>query len=288
MPTELPRKEIPLAAYTLEISDVRKIFERLSGHVNNQADREIGELVKPDDREEEEWERVISEERKRAFRITVTIRGTGGSELYGDDVQIFSSPNLPDRIEYIYMTNVVAYRGVANREPANSFALQLDFSKPSLVDSSNVIMGPTPNNSRLWINGDNEAWVATIDDAVNGVLKERKNKREFIHRGHIYDLGVVIIGVPFALYVEFQMLAFIKARFGELHDILIVGVFIYVFFACLWIYRVLFSYTKWAFPSLEMVSVSDTAPKHRKFWYVIATGLVVNFVASLFGRGIFP
>ena len=229
MPIELPRKEIPLAAFTLEIFDVRKIFERLSKHVEDQANREIGALKKPDDMGEPEWEQLITGQRERAFRITVTIRGTGGSELYGDDVQVFSSPNLPDRIELIYMTNITAYQGVANREPINSFSLKLDFSKPSLIDASNVIMGPTPNNSQLLINGDNEAWVAAIDGAVNGVLNDRKNKRKFIHRGHIYDLGLIVIGIPFALYVEYQLLMFIRERFGELHDIFIAAVFIYVF-----------------------------------------------------------
>ena len=287
MPIELPRKEIPLAAFTLEIFDVRKIFERLSKHVEDQANREIGALKKPDDMGEPEWEQLITGQRERAFRITVTIRGTGGSELYGDDVQVFSSPNLPDRIELIYMTNITAYQGVANREPINSFSLKLDFSKPSLIDASNVIMGPTPNNSQLLINGDNEAWVAAIDGAVNGVLNDRKNKQKFIHRGHIYDLGLIVIGIPFALYVEYQLLMFIRERFGELHDIFIAAVFIYVFFACLWVYRMLFSYTKWAFPSLEMISVSDTAPKHRKFWYAIATGLVVHFTTIFLGTGIF-
>jgi hypothetical protein len=48
----------------------------------------------------------------------------------------------------------------------------------------------------------------------------------------------------------------------------------------LWFYRTLFGYTKWAYPTVELQDEADQSRKHRRFWYVIVTGIVASIIAS--------
>ena len=198
MQLEFPRKQIPLYAITLSLDDVKKIFERLLKQVREQADKEINALVKPAEQDAADFEAYKARAREQAFRITMTIRGKSGAELFGDDLGLFASPSLPENIVSVYMTNAVAYNGFAKVNPANAFELQLDFSKPALLDGSNLGSAPTPNVSRLVINGDRDSWVAAIEEAVTGVTKNRNNSRAWLHRAHLYDIALFVLGFPIA------------------------------------------------------------------------------------------
>jgi len=104
----------------------------------------------------------------------ITVTGENGSILIGDNKEMFYSPNLPETITSIYMSNIAAYKGFTDQKPSNNFWLLLDFSKPLILDNNNPLSGPTPNNSALDIEGSSDAWVATISDAVIGVLEGKK------------------------------------------------------------------------------------------------------------------
>ncbi len=109
MAIELPRKRIPLRSISLSWDDVIRIFERLLKHVNEQADQEINKLVKPESQSEADFEAEKKKIRSDAFRITVTVLGRDNESLFGDDAELFRSPNLPDVVSSVYMTNAVAY-----------------------------------------------------------------------------------------------------------------------------------------------------------------------------------
>jgi hypothetical protein len=93
----LPRKVIPLQSLRLSLADIKKIYGRLNGYVEEQATIEISALAKPTDKTDEQFEAQKKDIRERAFKVTVTIRGREGDELYGEDVAIFDSPNRPEK-----------------------------------------------------------------------------------------------------------------------------------------------------------------------------------------------
>lgn len=113
-------RNIPLRALTVGLDDVKRVFERLSKHVEEEAERQTKELIRPPDQSEEEFAKQVMIARKNAFRITVTISGADG-DLFGDRLELFSSPNLPDEIRGIYMTNVVAYQGKRDENHLTGF-----------------------------------------------------------------------------------------------------------------------------------------------------------------------
>lgn len=272
-----PAKQIPIKAVRLSLEDVRRIFERLQVHVEAEADRVLGQFVRPEGKSDEEFAAEKSDIKARAFRITVTVGGRDGGSLFGDDIGIFSSPNLPDQISYVYMTNTVAFELVASQKPPNRFSLNIDFSKPPLLDANSFVSSPTANHSNLQIDGDNDAWVSAIFDAVDGILRNRHTGRTLIHKGFAYDVGMFVIALPMAFWLCSRMSALINGWFGGVHDIVSGSIYVYLFFFVLFVYRILFGYTKWAFPTVELISNSDHSGRHRFFWSAIVLGILGNF-----------
>lgn len=53
-------------------------------------------------------------------------------------------------------------------------------------------------------------------------------------------------------------------------------------FLLLNIFRILFSYTRWVFPLVELRGAKvNLTTAHRAFWYVIASGLAIGIVGNL-------
>ncbi len=278
MAIQLPSKHIPLYSIRLSIEDVKKIFERLSRHVGEQGDREIAQLVKPDDESNEDFNARVEKIKEDAFRITATINSADGTSLYGDSSDVFESPNIPDVISGIYLTNIVTYQEVAGNRPANSFELLLDFSKPPLLDGNNLVSSPTPNSSHLEIKGDRDSWVAAVSDAVLGVVNGRRTNRGWLHIAFMYDFGLFLFALPIGFYVCWLASSFIEEHLSARNGFFSVMAYVYLFFTVLWGYRIFWGYTKWAFPTVEISQVGSDVRNHRAFWYAIATGLVGNVI----------
>lgn len=278
MELNLPSKVIPIHSILVSMEDIKKIYERLLKLVDVKAEEKISSFQKREDEDDKDFEAFKEQTRKDAFRITVTISGKDGSSIYGDNISIFSSSNLPDEITNVYMTNVTAYQGVAKQRPLDAFELQFDFSKPHLLDSNNVVSAPTPNTSSFSINGESDSWVASISDAVMGVIDNRRTKRELIHRAFVYDYGLLIIGFPLGLYVCWKLSNLIEGQLGSIHTFLSAAAYLYVVIFIAWLYRIFFGYTKWAFPTVELSESKDASKRHRRFWYAITVAIVAKFI----------
>lgn len=267
------KRHIPIRAITLSLTDVKRIYERLSKHLEDEADRQTNELKKPDDQSAEEFATQIAKARKNAFRITVTVSGADGQDLYGDTVELFDSANMPDEVAYIFMTNQTAYKGETGRKPPNCFDFALDFAKPPLVDNNNPVSNPTANGSNISIEGDRDAWVAAISDATMGILEKRKNGRTFLHAAFVYDIGLMLFAMPFGLYLCWRLSSIVDTHFGSRSPFLTGVTYVYIMLLGFWLYRLLFGYTKWAFPCVELSDSRSKSTSHRNLWYVLITSI---------------
>lgn len=278
---DITRLHIPVRAVSLSNVDVRNIFERLLAIVVASGNRDAAAWVKPPEEAQDAFDQRRQNAIASAYRVTVTIKGTNGSELYGDSANIFSSPDLPEVVENVFMTNTVAFASfTGGRNPAETFSLFLDFSKPPLLDGSNLPSSPTPNASELDIAG-SVPWVSTIKDAVERTLAVRKNSRGRLHISMIYDLGLMVIALPLALYGCWKLSPYVSAIFGSLSMFLVGAVYLYIVLSGLWIYRAMFGYLKWAFPIVEHTDTSS-AGKHRKFWLAILGVILIPIAIDLF------
>lgn len=281
MAQQLAGKTIPLRAIILSWEDVKKIYERLAKEVEADGDRRVAGLPKPPGKEDEEFERERKELRERAFRVTVTVTGSEGERLFGDDATIFDSPNLPHVVASVFMTNIVAFQNTASQRPINAFELTLDFSKPPLLDSDNPVSSPTPNSSCLKIEGDSEAWVAAVSAAVVGITERHETRRKWIHRAFAYDFGLILVGLPASFFVAYRMAGPIENYLGSTHTVISGAAYVYIVLFTIWAYRFFFGYTRWAFPSVELENPNDSARKHRGFWYLIIVALIAETLWTL-------
>lgn len=269
----------------MSLADVKTIYQRLLPILEEQAEIEIAAVAKLPNQTEEEFESYKTRARNEAFKITFTLGGRGGVQLFGDE-SIFESPQKPDKIESIYFTNITAYRSFCGTAPLNQFELNLDFSKPALLDSRNGVSAPTPNLSNLTVQGNRTAWMGGISDAVINMCKDRRTRRGWIHRGFVYDAGLMLLALPFALYVCWKASPLVSRYLEPVHGVISGGMYVYLFFVVIWAYRALFGYTKWAFPTAELTDNKDGSLTHRAIWGAIVLGLVGNVLWEI-GRSLF-
>jgi hypothetical protein len=267
------QRTIPIRNCTLSITDIRKLYRRLSACVIEEGERELATFVKPDNVTDEQWNQQKDHARSNVYKIAVTIGGADGSSLYDDNEDIFSSQNLPHEITYVFMTNTTAYQFYAKRRPVNTVSLNLDFSKPPLLDNNNPVSNPTPNISNLTIEGDRDTWLSGVADQVMSIVDAKKGKRGWLHAAFVYDAGLYLIGAPAALYLCWKLSAFVNKVFGSLHGFLVGAAYIYIFFSMVVVYRTAFGYTKWAFPTVELEEAKSTSAKHRSIWYLMLGGV---------------
>ena len=180
MALQVTKKITPLRGLSISVEDVRRIVEKVQRQVEEERKREAARLLEsgPNDQAHREQ---IEADCQRAFQITVMIFGRDGESLSSYGTELFDSPDIPEPIDSIYISNSAAYQSVAGHDPLNKFVLNLDFSTPPLVDNNNPVSNPTPNFSNLTVEGDRDAWVASIQQAVIGILDKKSNRRNFMH-----------------------------------------------------------------------------------------------------------
>ena len=276
-------KELPIQSTTILVEDLPKIYKRLLGHVNEEANLVIADLTNITNQTDDEFESFKENARVKAFKITVTIKTAGGTILFGDDASLFDSDSLPDNISMIYMTNRTAFTRFAESEPLNYFELWLDFTKAPLLDARNPVSHPTSNDSRLHIVGSRDSWVASIEYAIFDFLKTRHNRRGWLHRGHVYDIGLLLVGLPFAFHICYRLWPYIENYVEPIHNIVSGAMYVYFVFCSLWIYRFIFEYIRWIFPNVELLDVSSAPVKHRFILSMILLGAVGDVLINGFG-----
>ena len=280
MALEVTKKTIPLKALSVSIEDIKRIVSRLEPLVEEEKNRELALLLDDDSLNEQQRADTMAG-CEQAFRITVTIFGKDGETLFGYGNESFDSPNIPEPIQSIYITNNSAYHGVVGRNPLNSFILNFDFSKPPLLDNKNPVSSPTPNFSNLTVEGDKGAWVASIQQAIMDVLEKKSNKRAFLHANSVYDIGLLFFGLPVAIYLCWRLAGIIESNLGTQSSFLVAGAYVYIFFIALYVCRILFGYTKWAFPIVELTNNESKSKHHRTFWKWIIFGILASAAYDL-------
>lgn len=280
MALQVTKKITPLRGLSISVEDVRRIVEKVQRQVEEERKREAARLLEsgPNDQAHREQ---IEADCQRAFQITVMIFGRDGESLSSYGTEIFDSPDIPEPIDSIYISNSAAYQSVAGHDPLNKFVLNLDFSTPPLVDNNNPVSNPTPNFSNLTVEGDRDAWVASIQQAVIGILDKKSNRRNFMHGAFVYDIGLVLLGFPAAIYMCWRCSDFVEMNLGALSPFISTAAYIYIVFFVLSVYRVLFGYTKWAFPTVELTDNMSRSKTHRRFWVGIVLGLLASAIYDL-------
>jgi hypothetical protein len=87
------QKRIPIKAVAVSIGDVKRIFSRLDELVSEERQRAAQGWVRDNTETKEDFEKRKTDILTQAFRVTVTIMGADGSQLFGDDASLFDAAN---------------------------------------------------------------------------------------------------------------------------------------------------------------------------------------------------
>ncbi len=198
------------------------------------------------------------------FRVACVISRSDNHRdvIYAEDELVL--PPEGTLISTIIFTNILPYKEVmGGADPYHQFEVLLDFTQPRPLDSSIQLSEPTPNPSGFLIGGDRKGWRAGIESAVRRHIKERNRLWSGFHGQFVYDLFLLLLGMPFALYACWRLAPLVDRLFGGSNSVVIGGAYVYIGFCSIWIYRLVFSYARWAFPKVELVGQSSASKIHR-------------------------
>ena len=77
------------------------------------------------------------------------------------------------------------------------------------------------------------------------ILDKRKNGRNFVHAAFVYDVGLLVFGIPLGLYLCWRLSDFIGLQLGTRSPFLSGVGYVYLMLVGISLYRILFGYTRW-------------------------------------------
>jgi hypothetical protein len=278
MSNKATQKYIKYGSVSFSLGGLKALMLDLSDIVSEQGEIELAQTKRRDDQTEVDYEDFLAMARTDIFKILATINYSDGSSIHTSDPSDIEFEPEGHLIESIYVSNVTPYKQNAGVEPLHYFHFFLDFSQPPLLDAAQLISSPTANNTHLNIQGRRSGWRTAIEDAVNKRIKKKRHIRNLFHKGFVYDFGLFFLGLPASIYACWYASQFIQQHLGNLNVVVTTAAYLYVGFCALWIYRLLFSYTKWAFPLVELTDQSTRPRFHRGIWW----GIVCVIAGKLF------
>lgn len=114
--------QVAIKACTLAKADLKSIFHILDEKNREAAELQVTKLVNNPGQSAEEFSALCSKVRA-SYKITVTISGSDGEEIFGNDASMFDKPNIPDKIIRAFYSNVTTFQQTFNVFPLNTINL---------------------------------------------------------------------------------------------------------------------------------------------------------------------
>ena len=165
----------------------------------------------------------------------------------------------------------MSHIGLAEPQQQIRTTLLLDFSRPTALDFGKLPTLATDNASNFAIFSASESWFTALHKRLTDLFNQRRTRFDWLHKQGIYDLFLLLVGLPFSLAIDYVVSGPIDKL--QLHDVLTTALYVYFFIAGLYIFRGLFTYSRWVFPKIEIESPSSPPLRHRGVWFVIIAGI---------------
>lgn len=269
-----------IRSFSASKEKLQKLLQILQERCSTAADIELEHFEQMDQTDEayKEDKKLL----KESFQLKVLVAGTDGQQLYGSIPEIFDSPNFPDELQSILVNSDSTLRLSYNYYPRNSFKLFLDFSKPPVLNFSFLPSQATPNESNVSVAGYDSTWVHGVFNEFNTFINKYPSQFTWIHKHSVYDLLVWIIGLPLGFWIAYRLSDILNKLFSNFSVFVQSASYVYVFFATLIGFRLLFHYARWVWPLVEYCSIENKALKHRIAFGVISFTIVGSFIYDLF------
>ena len=272
------KTQMPSCLFDLEY--FQKLYNKLVVISNDGARHENDNYVILPDQTVEEFEKV-KKDTYEFYKVSIIIFGSKGEQILSHNENIFEIKNIPDEITQIIFDNSLTYRNKFQQNPQNNFRIIYDFLKPSIFD-----FGSKPsiniNNSQIEIFGQNEMWVNGVYEIINSSFSERKTNRSWLYAKNIYEIFMLTFIFPLSFLYLQRLSDFFNIPYLNLPPVIEVGLYIYIFILFLWIIRIIFNYSRWLFPYIELkYGVKRTMLAHRLFLFGLLTTIAYSIISSI-------
>ena len=208
-----------------------------------------------------------------ATKLVAYLTGARGERVIYTEKSAISSESLPDDVRTLGIGSSYAYKVAFNTEPSNKFEVKLEFSKPKLLDFSNLWSGVTEGMNYVQVEGNNDTWVNGVYQSIISFFEKRAKRRSWLHAKHTYDLLLWLAGLPALFWIVFRIDRGMSVAYHSVSSVLIVALYLYVFLGGLILIRLLYNYARWVFPRYEYRGPRGNKPdKHRKIFWAILLG----------------
>ncbi len=275
-----------LPSCTLDIVYFRKLYEILSASTEEGANIEIAKVKKFPGQTDEAFE-VFKKQAKLLYLMTIQIFDAKGGYVFTESPSIFDEAKLPDSITRIIFDNSQKFKATLQKDPVHRVRICFDFTKSSIFDFITMPSYATPNKSNIDIIGETETWVHGTYKKVMESLKERGNKRGWLHANNIYDIFLWFVIIPLNLRLLYKINLKLQPNFVGMSTFLKAGIYLYFFMILLYVYRIIFNYARWIFPNIELTtSLQKGATVHRLILWALVLSIAATFLCEI-GKVVF-
>jgi hypothetical protein len=270
---------------TLDVNGLKKIY-RTFGEIQEEAVKaqlidienryKETDLLSDQKLTQEQFEKFKDDVREN-YKIHIQIYGTKGEYVAFDSKDIFEEYNLPDDIASISLDNEFFFETTFNKKPIRLVKIFFDFSRPPVFNFTVNPSNPTANNSSIQVLGENSTWVEGTYQKLISTINTNRSHRAWLHKNNIYDLFVWFLILPLTFWNLRKLDLFIAPFLSDQTIILTIAIYLYVFFLILILFRMLFNYTRWLFPYMELKKTGrGGAIFHRIILFTIISGALYS------------
>lgn len=273
------RQKMNVSSLSLDKDELRRFCDILQERANSAAEIEVV-LFQQNDQTDAQYKTNLQTLRD-SFQLKVTISGKEGEELWGSVDDVFGSVNFPEQVKMFYVDSDSTLRYVHDYYPHNSFTILLDFNKPNIFDLSLMPSQGTPNASNVEVKGYDATWVNGLFSEIKKFIDNRSSTLSFVHNHSVYDILLWVLGIPLSFWVCSKLTVSIESAYGGNNALVISALYLYAFFATLFIFRVLFHYLRWVCPLVEWRSKGNRLLAHRAILAVMSVGWFGQFLYDI-------
>lgn len=280
-------KVFPIPPIKINLEFLKEINEILIKANEAAIKLEVSEINKSNFSSADEYEKHIKLIKESSQIIVRISEANGIFSVYRGEGNIFENIKLPNKIEKISIDSSDQYQAIFNRVPKNYFKIEFDFKKVSILDFSSSPSLKTSNDSYITISGEDGSWPAGLFSNLKQKVEEADRTSVFFHKNNTYDLILWLIVVPLIIFCMHKIDVGFLNKIKDLNGFIKSGIYIYIFIAALWMFRIFFNYLRWLYPYLELDNPKDNPKRQRIFMWILFSGFVVNIIYRLGAKFIF-
>jgi hypothetical protein len=267
------RWDVPIGACRLSHDDIKHLYKIIDDKQIEDRDRFVNEMRQlPNELPEQFQARRMRV--PDACMTMITMMGINGQRVTGYGEAFLDSSITSERVASIYFDTSTRFTFLGMLRP-NWVTISLDFTSPPPLDWNATPSAPTRNTSNYIITAQNEDWGTSLNARLEKFFSQRKTRWSWLHKQGTYDVISFALGFPFALWVAARLGKFLIEGRG-LPSILSIAGYLYLFIIIMTVFRAIFSYARWTFPKVELISARSSATTHR----AILLGILVAIVGG--------